>query len=392
MRIAAIIITCPERTQLLAQTLEHLAETDWTGPPHVQMDDSHSADRRTRQTHNAQRGLAWFLAESDAEFALLLEDDLLFNLHLRWNLERWSPMFDCRLWFGSLYNPNIRRLSDGDDYFLADPNACYGSQAYVLSREAVSVALRDWESVVGMQDIKLTRIISAAGHCLYYHQPSLVQHIGVESAWGGGFHQASDFDRNWRANFSYKRIPGWFTFPNFYDQAVRESKEGDRLVEVGVWLGRSTAFLCERVKASGKRLKVVAVDTFQGSPDEPSMVASAQALGGSVRPFFERNMRLAGVLEFVEIWETRSVEAASALPDSSCGLVFIDADHRYESVRADIRAWIDKVRPRGILAGHDCYTYAEVFNAVQHELQGQFVTTDENVWIHRVGNVVAGSR
>ncbi len=215
MRIAPVIITCPERAQLLVQTLAYFCETDWPGRPHVQMDDSHAGDRRARLTRNAQCGLEWFLAESDAKFALLLEDDLEFNLHLRWNLERWSPIVDGSLRFGSLYNPGIRRLGDGNGYFLADPEACYGGQACVLSRDAVFVALRNWETVVGMHDIKLPRIISSAGHCLYYHQPSLVQHLGIESVWGGGFHQSADFDRSWRADFSCKRIPGWFTFPHF---------------------------------------------------------------------------------------------------------------------------------------------------------------------------------
>ena len=384
MSVVPIVITCPERAQMLKQTLANFGETDWTEPPHIQMDDLQSEDRRARQTRNVQRGLEWYLTESDADFALLLEDDLEFNLHLRWNLERWSPMVDGHLAFGSLYNPNIRRLSEGSDYFLADPNACYGSQAFLLSRDAVAVALRDWESVVGMQDIKLTRIMAAAGHSLYYHRPSLVQHLGVESEWGGGFHQTADFDRNWQAHFSYQRIPGWFTFPNLYESAVSEATEDDSLVEVGAWLGRSTAFLGQRVKASGKKLKVVVVDTFQGSPEEPSMVASAQALGGSVRPFFERNMRLADVLELIDIRETPSVDAASAIRDRSCALVFIDASHQYDSVRADIRAWINKVRPGGILAGHDCYTYAAVFNGVRDELGNNFTTTDENVWIHRV--------
>jgi hypothetical protein len=172
------------------------------------MDDLDSEDRRARQTRNVQRGLEWFVTASDAEFALLLEDDLVFNLHLRWNIEQWSPIVERRLWFGSLYNPDIRRLSEGHDYFLANPGACYGSQAYMLSRDAVGVALQGWENVMGMQDIKLTRIISAAGHSLYYHRPSLVQHLGFESAWGGGFHHASDFDRHWKANFPCDRIPG----------------------------------------------------------------------------------------------------------------------------------------------------------------------------------------
>ncbi len=122
------------------------------------------------------------------------------------------------------------------------------------------------------------------------------------------------------------------------------------------------------------------------------MVSSVRALGGSVRPDFERNMRLADVLELMEIKEARSVEAASAIPEGSCAFVFIDADHRYDAVRADIRAWINKVRPGGILAGHDCYTYAEVFNAVRDELQGQFITTDENVCIHRIGAATARIR
>ena len=34
--------------------------------------------------------------------------------------------------------------------------------------------------------------------------------------------------------------------------------------------------------------------------------------------------------------------------------VFIDGDHRYESVRRDIQAWLPKVRPGGIMGGHDC--------------------------------------
>ena len=185
--------------------------------------------------------------------------------------------------------------------------------------------------------------------------------------------------------FSYERIPGWFTFPKLYAQAVAEAREGDRLVEVGAWLGRSTAFLGRQIISSGKRLRVWVVDTFEGSANEPEMVAIAREAGGTVRKIFENNMRLAGVANLLEIHQERSVEAARSLPDQSCAFVFIDADHRYAAVRADIRAWRKKVRPGGMLAGHDCFTYAEVFAAVRAELGDQFVTTQENVWIHRPG-------
>lgn len=38
------------------------------------------------------------------------------------------------------------------------------------------------------------------------------------------------------------------------------------------------------------------------------------------------------------------------------GFVYIDGDHRYESVSADIHAWWPHVAPGGILAGHDYMT------------------------------------
>jgi hypothetical protein len=384
MRAQVIMITCPERQEMLAQTLARLKRTDWEGSAYIQTDTCGLSDPRARQTENVKNALEWFLTQSEADFALILEDDLDFNLHLRWNLERWSPILDERLNFGSLYNPNIRGLCQGTDHFVADPAACYGSQAYLFSRRAITLVLGSWNQVIGMQDIKATRIISGAGYALYYHKPSLVQHVGTESVWGGGFHCAADFDRDWRATFSHERIPGWFTFPKLYQQAVDEAADGDVLVEVGAWLGRSTAFLAKTARASGKRIRIIVVDTFEGSPDEQHMVSAVADRGGSVRKIFERNMRLTGVWEYLEIYDTHSIDAAAAIPDGSCAFVFIDADHRYHAVRADIRAWRGKVRPAGILAGHDCYTYSSVYDAVRDELENEFETTDENVWIHRI--------
>jgi hypothetical protein len=48
-----------------------------------------------------------------------------------------------------------------------------------------------------------------------------------------------------------------------------------------------------------------------------------------------------------------SVEAATKIPDHSLDFVYIDARHDYESVKEDVEAWCSKVRPGGIMAGHD---------------------------------------
>ena len=54
-----------------------------------------------------------------------------------------------------------------------------------------------------------------------------------------------------------------------------------------------------------------------------------------------------------EIWRLTSVEAAERVPPGSMDFVYIDARHDYESVKEDLHAWFDKVRPGGVLAGHD---------------------------------------
>lgn len=53
------------------------------------------------------------------------------------------------------------------------------------------------------------------------------------------------------------------------------------------------------------------------------------------------------------IWRMTSLEAAKAIPRHSLDFVYIDARHDYASVLEDLAAWADKVRPGGIIAGHD---------------------------------------
>ena len=48
-----------------------------------------------------------------------------------------------------------------------------------------------------------------------------------------------------------------------------------------------------------------------------------------------------------------SVDAAKQIADGSLDFVFIDADHTYEGVRQDLDSWYPKVRPGGLISGHD---------------------------------------
>ena len=52
-----------------------------------------------------------------------------------------------------------------------------------------------------------------------------------------------------------------------------------------------------------------------------------------------------------------TVDAANLFWDGYFDCVFVDADHTYDGVIADLKAWLPKVRKGGIICGHD---YAEV--------------------------------
>jgi hypothetical protein len=64
-----------------------------------------------------------------------------------------------------------------------------------------------------------------------------------------------------------------------------------------------------------------------------------------------------------------STEASALFPDESLDLVFIDGNHGYSHVKQDIRAWLPKVRPGGVLCGHDCDAdHAELCLALRAEI------------------------
>lgn len=59
-----------------------------------------------------------------------------------------------------------------------------------------------------------------------------------------------------------------------------------------------------------------------------------------------------------------STEAARRCPDASLDFVYLDANHDWDAVAADLRAWAPKVKPGGVLAGHDYMMRDEPHQAI----------------------------
>jgi hypothetical protein len=200
--MGAYMLSCAARDAVRAATLERLAATDWSGPVVVVLDESDAERPQDRQEQTARR-LLEKAADDRVDFVLFLEDDLDFNVHLEHNLRRWLPLRAAGPnghLMASLYDPGVAALSWDHEQALsiAHPELVYGSQAFLLSRTTVTVVLEGWPSVLGMQDIKISRLAAAVGP-IHYHRPSLVQHVAAPSTWHGPSHFARDFSSRWRA-------------------------------------------------------------------------------------------------------------------------------------------------------------------------------------------------
>lgn len=111
-------------------------------------------------------------------------------------------------------------------------------------------------------------------------------------------------------------------------------------VEVGVNVGWFSALV--RSRWNGRKLYCVDIWEIPGM-----MEAAQRTIGACGRPF--------------ELIKDTSVNAATRFADESLDWAFLDADHSYPSLNQDLPAWYPKVKPGGVLCGHDyidgCWQY-----------------------------------
>jgi hypothetical protein len=122
-----------------------------------------------------------------------------------------------------------------------------------------------------------------------------------------------------------------------------------RGAEIGVKLGAYSDELLTNWHGS----ELISIDPWL-SADPEEYVDRSNVSQEEFDSYYERTcQRLAAHGSRSSIWRMTSVQAAARVADHSLDFVYIDARHDYDSVLEDLEAWAGKVRPGGILAGHD---------------------------------------
>ena len=147
-----------------------------------------------------------------------------------------------------------------------------------------------------------------------------------------------------------KEISGWFSYSDLYDRFIDESVDGSRIVEIGCWLGKSTDYLIDKIKRSGKEIYLDVIDTFKGSSGQ-EYKSVLEKFDNDIYQSFCDNVSEYGKMSVIK---NSSHDSASLYQNGSIDFLMIDGDQSYEGVDSDIRDFYYKVRPGGIISGDDC--------------------------------------
>lgn len=136
-------------------------------------------------------------------------------------------------------------------------------------------------------------------------------------------------------------------------------------VEIGTDQGEFAEVLCK----DNSNLHLTCIDPWLASAYEKG----EQPESNEDQDFFDKRFKETcdrlGIYNCF-ILRTGSMSALSSFEDNSLDFVYIDGNHDFLNVAQDIHFWLKKVKPGGVLSGHDYAFYpSDKFNHVKRVVQ-----------------------
>jgi hypothetical protein len=146
--------------------------------------------------------------------------------------------------------------------------------------------------------------------------------------------------------------------------------KGSEIAEVGVFSGAWSRKILDVTQPSKLHLidvwRWISYDWDNPPPSERSNIENFKAWSRSIDPeydgghpdkmlarFYTRLVELSRKDKRLTIHKGLSVDVACTFPDASLDCVYLDADHRYDAVLAELFAYAPKVKAGGLIWGDD---------------------------------------
>ena len=174
---------------------------------------------------------------------------------------------------------------------------------------------------------------------------------------------------------------------------IKRLPNGAKVAEVGVLIGK----LSEYILRKRKDVTLFMIDSWAPAEEQPDTykeTGDVHSTHDKVRVSKHKAEAMNRARHFPDrarIMHMTSLEASRQVEDYSLDLVFLDADHSYAGVMADLTAWVRKVKaPDGWIGGHDFanpepgYDFSGVQRAVLEWSHGRDIELDGNyTWFCR---------
>ena len=150
-------------------------------------------------------------------------------------------------------------------------------------------------------------------------------------------------NRNWINNDD---IPNSFFFGLIYliCQLRVHLRPNSKMIEIGTHMGESSFLFA----SSGLFSHIDIIDPLSGTEEFNELFGYSWP---EVVTEYNINTRL--FKDIITLHQDYSYNIADSFENESVDFIYIDADHSEDSVRKDLNLYLPKLRPGGIIAGHD---------------------------------------
>lgn len=195
-------------------------------------------------------------------------------------------------------------------------------------------------------------------------------------------------------------LQGWGAESLLFEQLIKLIKP-ELIIEVGTWKGRSAIYMASLARKLGLTLELVCIDTFLGSWEHwEKGTGTAPVAFRNGRPVlyeqFMANVMKHGLEGVITPLPLDSGNAATLLSmlEVQAGLIYVDADHEYDGVLADLEAYWPLVKPGGVLLGDDfVQEWPGVIRAVcdfSEKVGVHYVTVEEKWYMQKPAEATSG--
>ena len=145
------------------------------------------------------------------------------------------------------------------------------------------------------------------------------------------------------------------------------------MLEVGAYMGESTMMFA----STGMFNTINVIEPFKGEEEFNDMFMYDWDV---VESEFNTNTRF---FDNINLYKDYSYNVVDKFEDKSIDFIYIDAEHTYDSLKRDLELYLPKLKPNGIIAGHDYneWIWPEVVKAVHEKFGNEVSEFMDTSWI-----------